>query len=126
MSPFLLAQAVLSVEYAKPLIEGAATIAVAIGTWVSRQGDRRTRSEIKAQLTEHAASMERGISDLRGIVIGPDGKNGLRQRIEEIRSDVKECRRSIESSALAEARLDVRVENMETKVTGLEERERER
>jgi hypothetical protein len=87
-------------------------VAVGVSTWLGKRGESRTRLELSKEIADHAAlttaviashsekveqrfdAIDGGIRDLRGIVVGPDGKNGLRQRIEEIRTDVKAVRAS--------------------------------
>ena len=129
----LLIQAVMDPAIAKPVVEGLLTVAVAISTYLGKKGESRTREVVTDAITAHAAkseerfdTLDEKIGDLKGIVIGPDGKNGMRARQEEIRDDVKDIRETLAEKSIADGRVDERVKTVEKKVDGIENRERDR
>ena len=129
--PFFL-QAVLNPELFKPASEVLAPIAVAVAAWFNRRGENKTRDSLSKRIDEHNKQTETrfdtidlGIRDLRGIVIGPDGRNGLRQRIEEIRDDVKEISSNVTAAAIAAAVVDERSKRNDKRIDEIEKRERD-
>lgn len=133
MNLSLFIQAVLDPAIAKPAVEALLTVVVGVSTWLGKRGEHRTREVVTGAIAAHAASSEtrfdaldEKIGDLKGIVIGPDGKNGMRGRQEEIRTDVKELVDALVDKSIADGRVDERVKTVEKKVDGIEHRERAR
>lgn len=80
------------------LIESILVIAIAARTYLERQREPKRVQELDAKLTEKLAPVHAQLLVLEAHVIGPDGENG-------IRGDVRDIKRRVE---------------------GLEERERDR
>jgi hypothetical protein len=126
----LLLQALIDPQVAKPLVEGLLTVAVGISTYLGKKGESRTREILTDAISAHAGkteerfdALDQSVSDLRGIVIGPDGKNGMRAQQAEMREDVKEIRELFTEKSVADGRVDERIKVIETKTVGIEGRE---
>jgi hypothetical protein len=126
----MLIQAVLDPQLAKPLVEGLLTLAVGISTYLGKKGESRTREVVTEAISSHAVkteerfdALDRGVSDLRGIVIGPDGKNGMRGQQAEMRDALREICALFTDKSVADGRVDERVKVVEKSVVGIEGRE---
>jgi ubiquinone biosynthesis protein UbiJ len=77
------------------------TLAVAIQGVLAHRSSTRTRKSVSESLTE-----------LRGICIGADGKNGLRGDIAEVKRSVERLEKDAWTTRETVARLDERTKNM--------------
>jgi hypothetical protein len=103
---------------------------------------RFTEQELKLErrfngISSEITSVQRAVAEVRSFVVGPDGENGLRGDMKEIRALAKanhetQHRRNnavttiLAASAIERNSLDKRLTTVEKCVDGLETRERER
>lgn len=93
MSPALL-QAVAIPSQVPQIITESVVLGVMIGlgkVWDHRKGSRRDRLTTSAlkSISEDVGEVKNEVRDLKAHVIGPDGQNGLRSDVRELRADVK-------------------------------------
>jgi hypothetical protein len=67
------------------IVEAVLVIAVGVKAWLDRRAGPRRSIELDVMLTKKLAPMHKQLSELNAHVIGPDGENGIRGDVREIR-----------------------------------------
>jgi hypothetical protein len=131
--PFSLLQAVAEHEAAKPVAEILVAAAIAISTWMQKRGDSKTREELTSAIAAHSArheerfdAIDTSVTELKGICIGADGKNGIRGAVAELTGDVRKLQTTCSETSVTVGRMDERVKGVERRVGGIEQRERDK